>query len=118
MGSFSYTKEQRLRKRPQFLALGERGKRVQNAYFIAVFAPAQGKVSRLGVTVTKKVGGAVTRNRIKRCVREYFRLNQHRLKAPVDINVIAKKACCQQESPLLAASLDHLFNRVSEGSRH
>ena len=72
----------------------------------------------MGITVTKKVGGAVTRNRIKRLVREYFRQNQHRLKAPVDVNVIAKKACCQQESSLLAASLDNLFNRVSEGSCH
>ncbi|MBI9076366.1 MAG: ribonuclease P protein component [Desulfatibacillum sp.] len=118
MASFSYTKEQRLRKRPQFLALGERGKRVQNASFIAIFALAPGDGSRLGITVTKKVGGAVTRNRIKRCVREHFRRNQHRLKNPVDVNVIAKKACCQQDFSLLAAALNNLFNRVSEGSRH
>ncbi len=47
--------------------------------------------TRLGVTASKKVGGAVQRNRVKRLVREYFRCNYSKLDQLVDISIIAKK---------------------------
>ncbi len=46
---------------------------------------------RLGLAVTRKVGGATVRNRIKRVLREFFRLHQRRLVLPVDIVAVAKK---------------------------
>ncbi len=46
--------------------------------------------SRLGITVTRKIGGAVQRNRIKRVVREAFRLSPDRLPRGIDLVVIAK----------------------------
>jgi ribonuclease P protein component len=48
-------------------------------------------ISRLGITVSKKVGSAVQRNRIRRLVREFFRLNRSRLCTPQDIVIIAKR---------------------------
>lgn len=46
--------------------------------------------TRIGVTVSRKVGGAVQRNRVKRWVREYFRLNRTELQPSSDIVVIAR----------------------------
>lgn len=46
--------------------------------------------ARLGITATRKIGGAVQRNRIKRVVREAFRLGPDRLPHGVDLVVIAK----------------------------
>lgn len=46
---------------------------------------------RLGLTVSRKVGHAVARNRIKRVVREYFRLHQAEYYLPLDIVVIPKR---------------------------
>jgi ribonuclease P protein component len=46
--------------------------------------------TRLGITVTRGVGNAVRRNRIKRLVREWFRLRSYEL-GPCDLVVIAKR---------------------------
>jgi ribonuclease P protein component len=46
---------------------------------------------RLGITVGKKAGNAVRRNRIKHLLREYFRLNKLRLSESQDIVIMAKK---------------------------
>ena len=48
-------------------------------------------VWRLGTAVTKKVGTAVVRNRIKRLVREFFRLHQNKIQIPMDIVVVPKR---------------------------
>lgn len=52
-------------------------------------APTQGQ--RLGITVTKKVGNAVVRNRIKRVVREVFRRNRALFPLSTDVVFIAKQ---------------------------
>lgn len=47
--------------------------------------------SRLGVTVSKKVGNAVVRNSVKRRIREWFRGSRASFCAPVDLVVIARQ---------------------------
>jgi ribonuclease P protein component len=47
--------------------------------------------SRLGITVGRKAGPSVERNRFKRRVREWFRRHRHRIERPVDIVVIARR---------------------------
>lgn len=56
-----------------------------------VAPPANGREgARLGVTVSRKVGNAVCRNRIKRWIREYFRTSRQRFTSVADLSVIAK----------------------------
>ncbi|MGA2254263.1 MAG: ribonuclease P protein component [Thermoguttaceae bacterium] len=45
---------------------------------------------RLGLSVSRKVGGAVVRNRWKRCIREAFRLSREQLPSGVDLIVIPR----------------------------
>ena len=47
--------------------------------------------ARLGITVSRKVGRAHTRNRIKRCVREAFRLNKEAMPAGWDLVLVARQ---------------------------
>jgi ribonuclease P protein component len=65
----------RLRKRPEFLEVQARGKRVHTPHFILLLGAESGRQA-LGVTTTRKVAGAVGRNRIKRLLKEVFRKNR------------------------------------------
>lgn len=113
-----YTKADRLRKRHEFLALLHRGKSVSDRYFILSWMPNGLDRCRLGITITRKVGNAVTRNRLKRMVREFFRCNRSRIKTNLDINVIAKKPAAAITSVKAQASLHALVDRIeTAGSR-
>jgi ribonuclease P protein component len=91
MSEFGFRKPERLRKRREFLvASGEARSRIKTKNFLVLIRPNERSQTRLGITVTKKIGKAVKRNRIKRLVREYFRLNKHQLRQGCDILVIAR----------------------------
>jgi ribonuclease P protein component len=115
---FSFTKADRILKRGEYLALSKSGTKVQNTEFIAYFLPARHAQSRLGVTVTKKVGRAVERNRIKRIVREFFRLNRHCLSGSWDINIIAKRQSTGIRSEMAYRSLQSIFELISKYDGH
>jgi len=72
--TFGVAKSMRLRRRADFLALQRSGQKIHGRSFLALVSTANGE-GRVGVTVTRRVGNAVTRNRIKRLVREWLRLN-------------------------------------------
>lgn len=113
----AFTRRSRLRGRPQFLEIYEHGQRVSGSYFVLFAVPGRTAGARLGITATRKFGGAVERNRVKRVVREIFR-NQARLREiPIDVVVNVKAAA--RGAPFarleadLAARLRELARRLS-----
>ena len=61
-------------------------------HFLLLLCEASTTESRLGITVTTKIDKrAVVRNRIKRRVREVFRLHRYRFKKPVDLVIVARR---------------------------
>ena len=116
--NYTYPKAVRLRKRSEFIYTSTFGKRVQNRHFIAYFIPNHQRTSRLGITVTKRVGKAVERNRIKRSVREYFRLRVKDVENFLDMNVIAKKESAVLTSEEIFFSLDNLFHKIQRDCGH
>jgi len=69
--SCRFPKERRLRKRREFVAVQAKGTAVPSANFVVVLR--SGGCGRVGLTVSKKVGNAVVRNRVKRLLREFVR---------------------------------------------
>ena len=81
----------RIKQGRDFARLRQRGERRATGCLVANWQrmPA-GSASRLGVITSSKVGGAVTRNRVRRLVREVFRLNQRTLAQPLDLIIVAR----------------------------
>ncbi|RLC26913.1 MAG: ribonuclease P protein component [Deltaproteobacteria bacterium] len=91
MQSFSFPKSERLLKRPDFVNVNRSGRRYHTRHFTVIIRKNRLGITRLGVTVTKRTGNAVRRNRIKRLVREFFRLNKAHFPQGYDIVIAAKK---------------------------
>ena len=113
MPKLTFTKADRILKRYDFKALSQEGKKIRNKYFIVLYSTNRFKSSRIGVTVTKKVGNAPVRNRIKRLIREYFRLNRHRIKGFCDINIIPKREAVKLSSNQFFSSMQNIFDEIS-----
>ncbi len=90
-GRYAFGKNERIRRRSEFSALFQTGKRIHSEYLTVIFCTNTSGIRRVGLVVGKKVGKAVRRNRMKRLLREFFRLNKHRLPASQDILIVARK---------------------------
>lgn len=85
-----------------------------NALFRIHYAPSD--QARLGMAVSRRVSPrAVVRNRIRRQIRESFRLWRPRL-APLDYVVVARSAASQADRITLRETLDQLWQRFSENT--
>ena len=110
---FSFKKEDRILKRSEFHELTRSGRKLENDCLIAFIKPGRFNRPRLGITITRKVGKAAQRNRIKRLIREYFRLNRQHFNQNWDINIIAKKRAVDLSSPKVLPFLQDLFEKIS-----
>lgn len=109
----------RLTRRPDFTVCYEAGRRYFSRHFVLFAHQRQdGPLEwRMGLAVTKKVGNAVVRNRIKRVLRAFFRLHQHLLPERVDVVAVPKRHLAVKQVNLhfvsaeLAAVLAQLQSR-------
>ena len=104
----------RLRTAAEFDAVFKRGARIESRLFVLVVAPNQARVDRLGLAVSRRVGGAVARNRARRLLRESFRRTERRGAGGLDLVAIAQRelvACGQAE---VDSELRERFRRIEQ----
>ncbi len=92
-GSQRFRPADRVRRSSEYRRAQRFGERVHSRHFLFVVHPRQDgdERARLGLTVSRKVGGAVRRNRVKRLLREVFRRNRELFPKGCDVVVIAKR---------------------------
>jgi ribonuclease P protein component len=110
----AFPKGERLRRRAEFLQFNAGASKMHTAHFLLLWKERESPGTRVGCTVSKKVGNAVVRNSIKRRLREFYRQNKS-LFMQADINIIAKKGAevldFHQVSTELAAAFGRLRKR-------
>jgi ribonuclease P protein component len=111
-GDQSFPPSARLTKRPEFLAVQRRGRRLESAHFRFLWTPNGRARCRLGITVTRRVAGAVGRNRIKRLVREAFRAAGELRPAGVDLVAVAKPGARRLGQAEVRAELAWALERI------
>jgi ribonuclease P protein component len=84
-----FRRAERIRRRPEFQRVYKDGIRVHGRTLTLFLLPSGGPSGRLGVAATKKIGGAVERNRAKRLIREVFRRNK--VSPGFDVVVVPKR---------------------------
>lgn len=119
----------RLKQRRDFLRVQQTGHKHHVRHFLVFVAarsddPKDPKVelasespTRLGITVTRKIGNAVMRNRIKRLVREAFRRNRSRLPSGLDLVWVAKQQAAEVEYADVVADFEALIGRGLSAKR-
>ena len=85
-----FPKNHRLKTPADFRRVYERRRSASNGRMIVFGCENELGVARLGLSVSRKVGGAVVRNLWKRMLREAFRLSREKLPPGVDLVIVAK----------------------------
>jgi ribonuclease P protein component len=108
-----FSKAERLLKRSEFLALASNAIKEYTRHFVVVSGSSEYKYPRIGITVSKKVGNAVCRNRVKRVVREFFRNNKE-LFVTADYNIIARSGAGQMKHSDLCQELANAIYKIGQ----
>lgn len=106
-------KKNRIKKNEDFQKVFKHGKSMANRQFVIyMLDQPEEKEFRLGLSVSKKIGNAVTRNRIKRLIRQVFMEEKENLKTGIDYIVIARNPASEMNYHEVQSSLIHLFRKT------
>ena len=114
-----FPKSAKLLKHSDFQRVYKTGKRHFAGVMTAFYLPRQADDAigpRVGITVSRALGGAVERNRIKRRMREAIRFHLAELSAPVDVVFNPKKAVLTAEFSLIEQEVTRALDVVQKGA--
>ena len=113
MKQFSFPKSKRLVKNKQFKDVLANKTCASDELLMVYSVKNDCGLARLGVSIGKSCGDAVTRNRLKRLIREAFRLNQHQLPSGVDYMVMISPQWLKVKQDRKKAAKDLKLDQVS-----
>ncbi len=116
-GVAGLSRQEKVKSKQDFKTVFNSGKRYSNNLISIVFKNKQevsgpGPPSRLGIIASRKAGSAVQRNRLKRYLREAFRLSKQNFKGAVDLVVILKPAARDVTNEVLRSGFLELCKKA------
>ena len=112
MVTYEFTRESRLLTPSQFQTVFSKPLRFGSHHITVLITPNSDKTNRLGLAIAKKrVKLAVQRNRIKRQIRESFRLNQHKLPG-VDMVIMVKSGTDKLDNQEIRQQLEKIWRKI------
>lgn len=112
----SFGRERRVLRRSEYLETYATGHRHVGRWLVLFVSPGPGAAARLGVTITRKSGSAVVRNRLRRRLRELFR-RSGLFPGQVDVVVNVRRGAEAVTFGELASDFERLVRRVAAGGR-
>lgn len=109
-----FPKSNRLLKSNEFQRVFAEGHKLVTDVIIFRYAPSNADSVRIGLTVSRKVGNAVTRNLIKRRMREAFRLVKHRFPVPIDIILSPRRGITDKSFQDYQRCFDQLVRKLEK----
>jgi ribonuclease P protein component len=108
----SLGRSERLKHRPEFQAVFDRGRRASGRFLTVLVLPNRLGTARLGIVASRKLGSAVRRSRAKRRIRELFRQHKRNLgTAGLDVVIIPKRELLDAASSSLEADYRSVLHR-------
>ena len=98
-----------LKKNSDFENVYKSGKSYANKYLVIYTLKNGTDENRLGISVSKKVGNSVVRHRLKRLIKESYRLHEKMFNSGLDIAVIARKGSDACDYASIESALLHLM---------
>lgn len=113
------TKLKRLKKNRDFQVVFKQGKSFANRQFVVYVLKQEDQAySRLGLSVSKKMGNAVMRNHIKRYIKEMFRGLADRLESGTDFIIISRRPVRAMAYQEMEKSLIHVLKKTGSLQVH
>lgn len=110
-GNQRFPPHERLTRRQDFLFLYGHGEKVVGRYFVLYAARRDGQGRKFGVAVSRKVGSAVVRNRVKRYLREIYRTHRAQLGDDLHLVIVARSGSARQSFREAQDAVRQLFQR-------
>ncbi|MBP2626765.1 MAG: Ribonuclease protein component [Firmicutes bacterium] len=109
---YKLSKQGILHKNKKFQAVYRSGRSYANRMVVLYVLPNIENVRRVGFAAGKKLGSAVVRNRVKRLLRESYRLNQSKLINGVDLVLVGRQAAIKADRMTVTGAFMNLCNKA------
>lgn len=117
MPNLAFTRQRRLLNKAEYKRVFDNAVKLSTPVFTILFYQNQLEYSRLGLAIAKKqLPKAVQRNRIKRLVRENFRLHMHTFEG-YDFVVMARRGIIELDNAAISTQLIGLWGKVEQANK-
>ena len=114
---YKFSRKQKIVNKKQFAEVFKNGIKI-NGFFLKIHVLSQEKEKKIGIVISRKIKGAVKRNRYKRLIREYYRLNQNKISEGTKIVVVVYKDIKPDKYGVVEKEISKLLKKAEKTSKN